>query len=52
MDSLHDCPTLLGAGFVIACLLVPTLIGSAYLQPVVARLLRGEKSRTRPSRCS
>ena len=27
----------------IACFLVPTLIGSAFLQPVIARLLRGEK---------
>jgi Protein of unknown function (DUF4239) len=48
MDWLHDWPTLLGAGFVIAGLLVPTLIGSAYLQPVVARLLRGEKDPNTP----
>jgi hypothetical protein len=48
MDWLHDWPTLLGAGFVVAGLLVPTLIGSAYLQPVVARLLRGEKDPNTP----
>ena len=48
MDWLHDWPTLLGAGFVVACLLVPTLIGSAYLQPVVARLLHGEREPNTP----
>jgi Protein of unknown function (DUF4239) len=43
IDWLHEWPTPLGAGLVIACFLVPTLIGSAFLQPVIARLLRGEK---------
>ena len=34
IDWLHEWPTPLGAGLVIACFLVPTLIGSAFLQPV------------------
>src|SRR5215211_626792 len=48
MDWLHEWPTLLGAGFVVACFLVPTLIGSAFLQPIIARLLRGEKDPNTP----
>ena len=48
MDWLHEWPTLFGAGFVVACFLVPTLIGSAFLQPVIARLLRGEKDPNTP----
>ncbi len=32
----------------IACFLVPTLIGSAFLQPLVAQLLRGEKDANTP----
>ena len=48
IDWLHEWPTASGAGLVIACLLVPTLIGSAFLQPVVVRLLRGEKDANTP----
>lgn len=48
IEWLHDWPTVLGAGFVVACFLVPTLIGSAYLQPVIARLLHGEKDPNTP----
>jgi hypothetical protein len=43
MDWLHDLPIALGAGIVCVFFLVPTLIGSALLQPMVARLLQGEK---------
>src|SRR3954467_4413252 len=48
IDWLHEWPTPLGAGLVIACFLVPPLIGSAFLQPVIARLLRGEKEPNTP----
>jgi len=48
IDWVHEWPTVLGAGFVVACFLVPTLIGSAFLQPVIARLLRGEKDPNTP----
>ncbi len=48
MNWLHEWPTVLGAGFVVACFLVPTLIGSAFLQPVIVRLLRGEKEPNTP----
>ena len=48
IDWLHEWPTPLGAGSVIACFLVPTLIGSAYLQPIVARLLHGEREPNTP----
>ncbi len=41
IDWLHEWPTPLGIGFVVVCFLVPALIGSAFLQPVIARLLRG-----------
>ena len=43
IDRLHQLPLLLGAVIVCAIFVVPTLIGSALLQPVVSRLLRGEK---------
>jgi len=43
IDWLHELPPVLGAGFVCGCFLVATLLGSAYLQPAVARLLQGEK---------
>ena len=43
IDWLHGLPLALGAAFVCACFLVPTLIGSAFLQPIVGRLLQGEK---------
>jgi hypothetical protein len=43
IDWLHELPIVLGAGLVSLCFLIPTLIGSALLQPIVARLLRGEK---------
>jgi hypothetical protein len=33
----------LGAAFVCGCFLIATLIGSAYLQPAVGRLLKGER---------
>lgn len=45
IDWLHDLPTVVGAGFVIATFLVPTLIGSIFLQPVVGRMVRREKDR-------
>src|SRR5215207_10201918 len=48
IDWLHEWPTPLGAGLVIACFLVPTLVGSAFLQPVIARLLRGERDPNTP----
>jgi len=40
---LHELSPVLGAAIVAACFIVPTVIGSALLQPVVGRLLRGEK---------
>jgi hypothetical protein len=43
IDWLHGLPLALGAAFVCACFLVPTLIGSAFLQPIIGRLLQGEK---------
>src|SRR5215208_2590563 len=48
IDWLHEWPTPLGIGLVVVCFLVPTLIGSAFLQPVIARLLRGEKDPNTP----
>lgn len=42
IDWMHDLP-IGGAAFIIACFLVPTLLGSAFLQPMMGRLLRGEK---------
>ena len=44
IDWLHELPVGLGAAVVCGCFLVPTLIGSAFLQPLVGRLLRGEKN--------
>jgi hypothetical protein len=43
IDWLHELPPAFGAVVVCACFLVPTLIGSALLQPQVGRLLMGEK---------
>jgi hypothetical protein len=43
IDWLHELPIVLGAGLVSLCFLIPTLIGSAFLQPVLGRLLRGEE---------
>ena len=43
IDRLHQLPLLLGGAIVCLIFVVPTLIGSALLQPVVSRLLRGEK---------
>ena len=43
IDWLHDLPPLVGAAIVCALFVLPTLVGSAVLQPAVARLLRGEK---------
>jgi hypothetical protein len=48
MDRLHEWPTLVGIAVVVALFLVPTLIGSAFLQPVIGRLLRGEKDPNAP----
>lgn len=43
IDWLHDLPPAIGAMVVCGCFLVPTLVGSALLQPQVGRLLREEK---------
>jgi hypothetical protein len=43
IDWLHELPPVLGAAFVCGCFLIATLIGSAYLQPAVGRLLQGER---------
>jgi hypothetical protein len=43
IDWLHELPLFLGAGLVILGFVAPTLIGSVFLQPIVGRLLRGEK---------
>jgi hypothetical protein len=43
IDWLHESPPVVGAALVCGCFLVPTLAGSAFLQPVVVRLLRGER---------
>ena len=43
IDWLHDLSPVLGAAIVAGCFVVPTVIGSALLQPVVGRLLRGER---------
>ena len=45
---LHEWPTILGAGFVVVCFLAPTLIGSAFLQPALGRLLRSERDPNTP----
>lgn len=44
IDWLHELPVGLGATIVCGCFLVPTLIGSAFLQPLIGRILRGEKN--------
>jgi hypothetical protein len=43
IDWLHQLPPAVGAIVVCGCFLVPTLVGSALLQPRVGRLLMGEK---------
>ncbi len=43
VEWLHDWPTALGAAFVVAGFVVPALVGSVLLQPIVGRLLAGEK---------
>lgn len=43
IDRLHQLPIFFGAVIVCFLFLVPTLIGSALLQPAVGRLLRDEK---------
>ena len=43
IDWLHELPPVVGAAFVCGCFLVPTLAGSVLFQPMVGRLLRGEK---------
>ena len=48
VEWLHDWPTALGAAFVIACFLVPALVGSVLLQPIVGRLLAGERDPNTP----
>jgi hypothetical protein len=48
IDWLHQLPLALGAAVVAAAFLVPALIGSALLQPTVARLLRGERDPNGP----
>ena len=42
LDWLHDLPWWLGALLVCAVFVVPTLLGSYFLQPSIARLFRGE----------
>ncbi|HEX2136652.1 MAG TPA: hypothetical protein VHG30_12255 [Microvirga sp.] len=43
IDWLHELPLVVGATLVCGLFLVPTLAGSALLQPTVGRLLRGER---------
>ncbi len=43
IDRLHQLPIVMGAVIVCLLFLVPTLIGSALLQPAVGRLLRAER---------
>jgi hypothetical protein len=43
IDRLHQLPIVMGAVIVCFLFLVPTLIGSALLQPAVGRLLRDER---------
>jgi hypothetical protein len=43
IDWLHELPLVLGAALVCSCFVLPTLLGSVYLQPSVGRLLAGEK---------
>jgi len=40
---LHDLPTWLGASLIAAAFVIPTLVGSYFLQPSIARLFRGER---------
>jgi hypothetical protein len=43
LNWLHQLPTLFGVLAVCAAFLLPTLVGSYFLQPAVARLFSGEK---------
>jgi hypothetical protein len=43
LDWLHQLPTVFGVLAVCTAFVVPTLVGSYFLQPAVARLFRGEK---------
>lgn len=43
IDWLHELPLVLGAALVCGCFVLPTLLGSAFLQPAVGRLLLGER---------
>jgi hypothetical protein len=43
LDWLHELPSWAGVAVVCAAFVVPTLLGSYYLQPIVVRLFRGEK---------
>ena len=52
IDRLHQLPLLLGATIVCLIFVVPTLIGSVLLQPIVSLLLRGKRMQTRLSACS
>ncbi|MGO4571538.1 bestrophin-like domain [Microvirga sp. 2TAF3] len=44
IDWLHRLPVALGATVVCAVFLIPTLLGSVFLQPFVGRFLQGEKN--------
>jgi len=44
IDRLHQLPIVMGALIVCIIFVVPTLIGSALLQPTVGRLLRSERN--------
>ena len=44
IDRLHQLPIVVGALIVCIIFVVPTLIGSALLQPIVGRLLRSERN--------
>lgn len=48
IDWLHDLPTALGAGLVIAVFLLPTLIGSILFQPMVGWLVQRQKDPNTP----
>lgn len=48
INWLHDWPPWLGAGAALLFFVVPTLLGSYFLQPFVVRLVRGEKDPNYP----